>query len=143
MLYHVPNRAKALAEIRRVLRPGGRFYASTVGDAHMKELSELVQRFDPEMARSGVGLGRAYIPFSLENGGEQLRAVFDHVEIVRYPDALDVTEVAPLVDYILSGSNIEEAGAAQRDTLTRFVQTEMDRQGVIHISKDSGVFVAW
>ncbi len=29
MLYHVPDRAKALAEIRRVLKPGGRFYAAT------------------------------------------------------------------------------------------------------------------
>src|SRR5439155_6255128 len=31
MLYHVPDRAKALNEIRRVLRPGGRLYAATNG----------------------------------------------------------------------------------------------------------------
>ena len=31
MLYHVSDRSTALAEIRRVLKPGGHFYASTVG----------------------------------------------------------------------------------------------------------------
>ena len=31
MLYHVPDIGKALAEIRRVLKPGGRFLAATFG----------------------------------------------------------------------------------------------------------------
>src|SRR5438128_5363777 len=38
MLYHVPDRPTALAEIRRVLKPGGHFYASTVGVNHLREL---------------------------------------------------------------------------------------------------------
>ncbi len=46
MLYHVPDRPQALAEIRRVLRPGGRLYAATGGANHLREIGELVQRFD-------------------------------------------------------------------------------------------------
>ena len=46
MLYHVPDRAKVLNEIHRVLQPGGRLYASTVGDNHLRELDEMIARFD-------------------------------------------------------------------------------------------------
>src|SRR5437870_10084242 len=43
MLYHVPDRPKALAEIRRVLKPEGWLYATTVGDSHMREVWQLVR----------------------------------------------------------------------------------------------------
>ncbi len=41
-LYHVPERGRALSEIRRVLAPGGRFYVATNGWTHLQELRELV-----------------------------------------------------------------------------------------------------
>lgn len=141
MLYHVPDRPRTLAEVRRELASGGRFYAATVGGRHMRELDELVARFDPRLAETGIGLGKPYVPFSLDNGGEQLAQVFAHVELQRYDDALEVTEAAPLAAYIASGTDrlSEELLAA----LTAFVQAELDRRGVIHIGKESGLFVAW
>lgn len=45
MLYHVPDRPQALAEICRVLKPVGRLYAATVGEAHLCELYELLRRW--------------------------------------------------------------------------------------------------
>jgi ubiquinone/menaquinone biosynthesis C-methylase UbiE len=44
MLYHVPDRPKALSEIRRVLKAGGRLFATTNGFNHMRELAELLTR---------------------------------------------------------------------------------------------------
>jgi ubiquinone/menaquinone biosynthesis C-methylase UbiE len=41
MLFHVENRPRALAEIARVLRPGGVFRATTIGREHLRRLREL------------------------------------------------------------------------------------------------------
>ena len=36
MLYHVPDHPKVFGGIRRLLKPGGRFYASTNGQTHQQ-----------------------------------------------------------------------------------------------------------
>lgn len=56
MLYHVEDLGRALSELRRVLRPGGRLVAVTNGRDHMQELRRLAgdwawqQRFRREEA---------------------------------------------------------------------------------------------
>jgi len=41
MLYHVPDIDLALSEVRRVLKSGGKFYATTLGRDSLKELNEI------------------------------------------------------------------------------------------------------
>jgi ubiquinone/menaquinone biosynthesis C-methylase UbiE len=85
MLYHIPDRPLALAEIQRVLKPGGRLYASTIGRNHMRELGELIGRFDPDLASWGWHPSDTFL---LENGAAQLSQRFRRVELRRYEDSL-------------------------------------------------------
>ena len=138
MLYHVPDRSKVLSEMRRILKHNGQAYVATNGDDHLRELYDLIQRFDPSV---DFGWGqRAHEIFSLSSGGEELLRWFKRVEAHRYGDALIVTEAEPLVDYILSMTTIESA-TTRRAELKRFIEHELSARGSIHIAKDSGLFV--
>jgi len=134
MLYHVPDRARAFGEIRRVLRPGGRFFAATNGQGHMRELEE----FAPAYRAHRLGLG-----FDLEHGATELAPWFAHVDLDRYEDALEVIEAAPLRDYIFSMRLAVGIGETDRAAITQEVERRLATDGVIRIGKDVGLFVAW
>jgi SAM-dependent methyltransferase len=138
MLYHVPERAKALGEIRRVLRPGGRFYAATNGQAHMREMDELLARFAPD---ADPGLGDD-LSFTLEEGGADLATRFATVTQRRYEDSLLVPEAAPFVAYILSTRAKAVLHGERLAAFTRFVEQELATHGPIHITKATGLFIA-
>jgi SAM-dependent methyltransferase len=142
MLYHVPDVSRTLAEIRRVLRPGGVLYASTNGVGHMAGLEELMPEGLPfKPVREVIG------NFTLENGGELLERFFGNVELRRHVDGLAVTEVRPLVDYALSRLSIfadgVQIGEDVRQMFIERVARKMNEMGgMIRITKDSGLFIA-
>jgi len=140
MLYHVPDRPQALHEIRRVLRPRGRLYATTVGLGHLRELRELILCVAPKVNPDSLA---EVNPFTLESGGEQLDPYFAHVTMKRYEDNLRVTAAEPLVAYILSAPTWAEAIGDRADQLEQAVRTRLAADGVIHVTKDSGLFIAW
>lgn len=140
MLYHVPDRAQALAEIRRVLRPGGRFFAATNGHGHMRELGDLIRAFDPALVPD---VDAFTDHFSLENGQAQLEAWFSEVRLHPYPDALIVTEAEPLAAYVTSMSSLRADFTPEcRARFTAFVERQLARHGEIRISKAIGLFEA-
>lgn len=135
VLYHVPDRQKAYAEINRVLKSDGRLYAATNGVDHMRELTELVTDFDPNSFQD-------YTPgdFSLENGADELHRWFTNVDVFRRPNELLVTNPDPLVAYAQSTQRLSD------DKLPKFyayVEQQMElNNGAIRITTASGVFVA-
>jgi ubiquinone/menaquinone biosynthesis C-methylase UbiE len=140
MLYHVPDRRKAFSEIRRVLQPGGRLYASTVGRNHLRELDELVFRF---ASRADSGGRDSFEAFLLESGLDQIAPWFSRVTLHRYADALVITEAAPLIAYILSSITWSALIGDKTAEFARFVEQELALHGAIHITKDSGIFEAF
>jgi ubiquinone/menaquinone biosynthesis C-methylase UbiE len=139
ILPHVPDRRKALAQICRVLRPGGKLYATTIGDKHLAEILDLVGQFDLKLFQVHA---EDPIEFTLENGFAQLLDLFPDVRLDRYIGSLCVTEAGPLADYILSSARLGVA-KNMRDILVDFLNRELARNnGAIWISKDSGIFVA-
>jgi len=149
MLYHVPNLRRALLEIHRVLKPGGRLYAATNGEQHMAALDALGMEV---AARLGITLEEGFISrnrrFSLENGAAHLREFFPSVERRDYPDALEVTEARPLAAYLLSTTSaltrLDAAFRQQMETrLLALVRQELDaRGGVLRVEKSTGLFIA-
>ncbi len=136
MLYHAPNLDGAIRELHRVLKPGGRLYAATNGSGHMKQLKDLLRQLDPKAWLVGVETS-----FGLENGYDALRRYFPVVNSYHYDDALQVTEVEPLVAYALSGGISELLG---RDSapLREAIQQVIAREGMFFIQKRSGLFEA-
>ena len=150
MLYHVPDLGKGIAEIRRVLKPGGKLYAVTNGEKHMRELEAFVaeQFAKPLGAEFEVN---TTLSFRLENGNDLLGNHFDHVELAVIPNnALKVTEAEPFMAYIFSMNRwqtlLAEAGQ-DADALVRGAREELERclaeDGSVHVTKATGLFTAW
>jgi SAM-dependent methyltransferase len=131
MLYHVPDLNRGLAEVVRVLQPGGRLLAATNGERHMLQLRELISKDELIVVRG----------FSLENGRDLLAAHFADVTCDRYEEALDVTEAEPILAYIRSMADFW-IGVSPEDDLRTQIDSVIERDGVFRIEKDVGLFVA-
>lgn len=135
MLYHVPDLPATLGEIRRILSPGGRFYAATNGQRHMWELDELVRLHAP-----GNDMPNVAERFGLENGLEHLTPWFSAVDRHDYPDSLEVTEAEPVIQYAQSMSGTEHLTEAQLESMRRTIADSIERTGRFHVTKSAGLF---
>ena len=137
MLYHVPDRPKAISEIKRVLKPGGRLIAATVGENHLREIMEWIRNATHDKQREPFAQ-----PFTLENGLDQLKPFFTTVELARYLDSLRVTEVKPILAYIRSSIRASDLSEKDLEQNRSDLNNEIATKGEILITKDAGLFEA-
>jgi len=138
MLYHVPDRPQALAEVRRVLKPGGVFYAATMGENNMREMDEIFCEFEERYGRAVRFTHPAKVPFQLQNGGGLLRGFFDSVETREYMDSFVITDPCALFEYISSMNIVPKEWEPK---LMEIIKLRFDNEGIMRISKEQGLFV--
>ncbi|HEX7737291.1 MAG TPA: class I SAM-dependent methyltransferase [Ktedonobacteraceae bacterium] len=135
MLYHVPDRVRAFSEIRRVLKPDGFFYAATVTEMALVELSALMRGAD-------IPPWGDVVSFSLENGACQLAPWFSRIERQRLENTVVIKEAEPLVAFIRSAIPREEHNETKFQRLRELIRQELNRRGELHIRIDLGLFEA-
>jgi SAM-dependent methyltransferase len=95
VLYHVPEPRRALAELHRVVRPGGWVAVATNGRGHMREISDLAER-------AGLPRGDVHERFAAEDAPAALAEWFTEVAVHPFDDTLTVPDAAPVVAYVAS-----------------------------------------
>lgn len=140
MLYHIPNRKKAISEISRVLKTDGTLYATTFGVNDMKELKDIISRFDYGIFPSAEPFARL---FGLENGKEQLSQSFGQVMMIKFENSLEITEARPVVDYVRSFGKVDQKfkGHKMKD-FEDYFKGILEKEGKIKVTKDTGIFIA-
>jgi SAM-dependent methyltransferase len=146
MLYHVPHRERAAAELRRVMRDGGVFVATTASRDNQVELRTIVE--------AAVGSGWTWarpstIDFNLEEGGAMLATAFRSVELVPLPDRrIYVTDADALADYLASVGTLYEPGLPPGRRWVDVVRTVhvrvaevVAREGAFVVTAKLGAFV--
>ena len=137
VLFYASDIPKAISEIKRVLKPDGVFICSTYGPKHMKEISELMKRYDDRIVLAAKDL---YEIFGKTNGKGLLEKSFSNVEWREYEDSLYVTDENDLIDYILScHGNQNQYIVDNYKEFRNFVHMQVG-QG-FHISKEAGIFI--
>ena len=135
MLYHVPDQAAAVAEVRRVLRADGQALFVTNSVEHFRQVDDLVASL------TGARPMRLMLAFTMEEGEAVLRTAFSSVTARVMRAALDVTDPEAVVDYVASVREVYATTDEQLDEIRRQVAAEVERTGAFEITTASGVFV--
>ena len=147
MLYHVPDIPRALRELRRILRPGGRVVLTTNAADHAGRLRQM----HAEAARE---LGYTPAPhngrrFTLDHL-DLVRAAFPSAERIMAPNAWVFPTAEAALAWYASGAidAIAERppGEAHRARLLALLHARIEaiiaREGAFRVPKDAGAFVA-
>lgn len=140
MLYHIDadKRVCLIKRMSELTKVNGKFFASTVGENHMKEIFDLIQGFASEAeAPSWMSQG-----FSLENGEEQILPYFSKVEVLKHDNNLLVPDVDAIFNYLASlPGNINTIVVKNEHRLKEYLKKKISEEHPYFIQKATGVII--
>ncbi len=137
MLYHVADQGKAIAELHRVLKPGGTLAVSTNGADNLKQLYALTTTFGADPIE----------PVAISFGHDKAEALmgvqFGNVTKTVHPAGLRVTDPEVVFLALTSyppgdGASDEQLEAFRTAIAAAFAQGN----GVLEVQKDTALFVS-
>jgi SAM-dependent methyltransferase len=147
MLYHVPDVAAAIRELRRITKPGGTVLASTNSSAHLAEIAALL---DAAISRQLGGQVRAMPAdsFTTQTGTALLGRVFSSVTVRTLDMPLSIPSAQPVVTHVAS---IREPTLAQvgepldfdavLEDIAMKVEQAIQAEGSFRATTHMGVFI--
>ena len=108
MLYHVPDPAQALRELRRITRPGGRVVIGLNGLDHLRQLREIVA------AARGDDRWGGRERLTLDDGEALARSCFSTVARHDFAAELRIADPRPIADYVRSMSGTQHGADPER-----------------------------
>jgi SAM-dependent methyltransferase len=137
MLYHVPDQARAIAEMHRVLKPGGLLAVTTNGANNLRDLYALTTVFGSEPVEPVAAI------FGLDIAEQRLRAQFGNVTRQIQPARLRITSPE---DVFLALTSYPPGDSAPEEQLTAFrtgIAAAFARgNGVLDVAKEVGLFLS-
>ena len=139
MLYHVPDIGQAVAELRRVVRPGGRVLVATNGAGHTAELKAILA--DAARWVAGIEVNRDWDTsrFDTEIALAMLREVFDRVDVVPAGGPVQVPDPTIVMEYVASWPR--DAAEPATDPMWTAIQAEVTRAVLAHFATESTLTV--
>jgi ubiquinone/menaquinone biosynthesis C-methylase UbiE len=137
MLYHLPDPAIAVAEMFRVLKPGGFLAITTNGADNMRKMYELTTAF------GGTPYDPAAAVFGYEAAERLMRAQFGNATFHEHPARMRVTEPEDVFLALTSYPPGDRASDAQIAAFKAAIDAAFTRGGgALEVEKETGLFVA-
>ncbi|OWO93334.1 SAM-dependent methyltransferase [Rhizobium esperanzae] len=137
MLYHLPDPATGIAEMARVLKPGGFLAVTTNGIGNMREIYRLTTVF------GSAPTDPAAVAFGYDAAEQMMRTQFGNVAMSQYPASMRITEPEDVFLALTSYPPGEGAGESQLSGFRRAINEAFrDGSGALDVSKETGLFLS-